>query len=172
MAEKRGRNRSSSRRRTRRVNNAGAILRKGEDIRVFYDPIMPNSKTEKHPQLIAIKYKQGGRLYYFCDGSGRRVSCPLLQRPTPVASRLERENKTLYEFLCIATHDTRIEEGSISKKKIVYLNVIWLDKTSSGEPMLDVFQTAPYEVLNYAVKNRLLDEVGWARVRSLHRSIK
>jgi hypothetical protein len=173
MAEKRGRNRSSSRRRTRRVNNAGAILRKGEDIRVFYDPIMPNSKTEKHPQLIAIKYKQGGRLYYFCDGSGRRVSCPLLQRPTPVASRLERENKTLYdEFLCIATHDTRNEESSILKKKIVYLNVIWLDKTLSGEPMLDVFQTAPYEVLNYAVKNRLLDEVGWARVRSLHRSIK
>jgi len=146
-------------------------LERTKEVHVYYNTQARRSRIERPAFLIAIKYPKGGCLYYFCDSGGRRLSAPLLQRPLPVATRLDRSRDTMHEFHCILSHVVKVNSTGAQRKNEIWVMLLWIDRSRSEELMESVFQTSPLEVVYYAEKRGLLDESGWSKVRSLSRSL-
>ena len=141
-----------------------------EEVHVYYDPMVKDSKKLRTPFMVSVLYPRGGLAYYLCNDAGIRVSGAYLRRPPPRTRRADKPGIT-YEFIGIVNHVSGPNRKHKHRGSSVNLLIKWKGGTVTEEPQRTILEDSPMEVVNYAVDNNLLDHPGWARVKALKNSL-
>jgi hypothetical protein len=117
-----------------------------------------NDRKRPVPHMVCVRYSKGGIAYYLVDSFGSMDSELLVHLPRNSGTRLSPSTGKMetLEFLAIADH-------SCPRRTEIQLHVVWKDGLISKEPISRFAKENYYSVYCYAVKNKLVNEIGWKK---------